>query len=169
MEFRLTYKTHIGLILAGFLFTVIFFNPLSSTLLEFFLNIGEYSPQTYEILYIYIYLFLVMMLITVVHELLHGSMYKLFGGKVKYSFKIIYAATQEVSSLALPINKFIIVLLAPVTVISIGCLLLPSWIGSLIFIMNFLGSFGDIYMAIGLLKHPSTSKVIDTSYGYKLV
>lgn len=29
--------------------------------------------------------------ITIIHELIHGSVYKLFGGKVKYKFKGIYA------------------------------------------------------------------------------
>ena len=72
---------------------------------------------------------LFMIVILIVHERIHRLSYELFGGKVKYGFKIIYAYTYEVSELPLEKVKFLIVLLSPVTIISLITLLLPTWIG----------------------------------------
>lgn len=107
--------------------------------------------------------------ITAVHELLHGSAYKLFGGKVKYGFKIIYAYTQETSGIVLHRTKFLMVLLAPVTIISAISLLVPGYISEIIFTLNFLGSLGDFVMAFYLCKSNENSYIIDRKYGFDIV
>lgn len=107
--------------------------------------------------------------ITFVHELLHGGAYRLFGGKVKYGFKGLYAYSQEVSGIILHKTKFLVVLLAPVTVISIIIVLFPSELCSVIFLLNLLGSTGDLLMAAFLCKSPCDSYVADKSYGFDVV
>ncbi|WP_242990177.1 hypothetical protein [Clostridium sporogenes] len=49
---------------------------------------------------------------------------------------------------------------------SLFSLLIPNWIGNLIFISNLIGSVGDLYMSISLIKYPYNSKIIDKPYGY---
>lgn len=90
--------------------------------------------------------------ITLVHEIIHGIVYIIFGGKIKFGFKGIYAYTQEISGVILHRTKFIAILLAPVTIISLSTLLITSSLGLLIFLLNFLGGTGDIVMAIYLCK-----------------
>lgn len=71
--------------------------------------------------------------ITIVHELFHAAVRKLFGGKVRLGFKGVYAYTQEVTGIVLYRTKFLIVILAPVTFISIASLLFSHDIGRIIF------------------------------------
>ena len=107
--------------------------------------------------------------ITMVHERTHGIVYTFFGGKVKYGFKGIYAYTQEISEKPIGRVEFLIVLLSPMVVISLLSLLLPIWIGGMVFILNALGSCGDLYMAITLSKYDWHSKIIDKSYGFDII
>jgi hypothetical protein len=104
-----------------------------------------------------------------VHEVIHGITYSIFGGKVKYGFKGIYAYTMEVSEKPIERTKFLVVLLMPITVISLLALLLPSWLGGMIYFLNLLGSTGDLYMAIFLIKLDSNSRIIDKKYGFDVV
>lgn len=76
---------------------------------------------------------------TLVHEFIHGVAYSLFGGKVKFRLKCIYGYTQEVSDVVLHRTKFLIVSLAPVTIISV---IIGNSIGSVLYLLNFLGSIG---------------------------
>ncbi|GAA0733728.1 DUF3267 domain-containing protein [Clostridium oceanicum] len=167
MEFRITNKIHLKLLGIAIVFSIIFYDYLNSILFNFFkesINIFNYS-----ITLSFIFLTISMVIMIILHELIHGLSYTLFGGKVKYSFKFVYAATEEVTNKKVSINQFAIVLLAPVTIISILSLLLPSFLGSTVFICNLLGSIGDLYMAIGLIRYPLDSKIIDTAYGYKVI
>ena len=103
------------------------------------------------------------------HELLHAIAYKIFGGKVRFGFKGIYAYTQEISERAFHRSAFLFILLAPVVFISLVSLLLPSSIGGLIFILNLLGSTGDLYMAFYLCRLKSNSYIIDKIYGFDII
>ncbi|MGH4125298.1 MAG: metalloprotease family protein [Clostridium sp.] len=58
----------------------------------------------------------------------------------------------EVSAKPIQRVKFLIVLLLPVTVISVVSLFLPLWVGGMIFFLNLLGSSGDLLMAFSLMK-----------------
>jgi hypothetical protein len=53
--------------------------------------------------------------------------------------------------------------------ISLISLFITGWIGSLIFVLNLLGSSADIYMALGLFKYEYGSKFIDRTYGYDVI
>ena len=107
--------------------------------------------------------------IGVMHEGIYGLAYKAFGGKVKYGFKGIYAYTQEVSEIPIERTKFLIILLAPLTVMSIATLLLPIWLGGIIFLLNFLGASGDLYLSFILMRYEWNSKIVDKKYGFDVV
>jgi hypothetical protein len=95
-----------------------------------------------------------------VHEVLHGLAYIMFGGKVRHGFKGIYAYTIEVSEKPIQRVKFLIVLLLPITTISLFSLLLPLWLGGMVYFLNLLGSSGDLLMAVSLKKLDSESKIV---------
>jgi hypothetical protein len=110
-----------------------------------------------------------MLPMSVYHELIHGISFKLLGGKVVYGFKGIYAYTQEVSGKKIRRNMFLIVLLMPLTVISILCFFVNSRIFDMVFLLNLLGSSGDIFLGLSLSKYNSKSFIIDRKYGYDVI
>lgn len=169
LDFKVTYKTHLIISLLVAIFTILFLNYIYLILLDFYLN--TINPYAEKIAYIYesILIISISILVSIAHELLHGLPHKLFGGKVKISFRIAYCSTQEISENSLTLNQFMVVILAPVIIISILSLLIPTWLGSTIFLVNLIGSFGDIYIAFGLLKYPHYSKIVDKDYGYKVI
>jgi hypothetical protein len=75
----------------------------------------------------------------------------------------------EISELPIERSKFLIILLAPVTVMSIVTLLLPTSLGGVIFLFNLLGASGDLYMSYRLMKCHSDSKIIDKIYGFDVI
>ena len=107
--------------------------------------------------------------ISIVHEAIHGLAYKSFGGKVKYGFKGIYAYTQEISEMPIDRIKFLIILLAPLAIMSIMTLFLHLWLGGMIFFLNLLGASGDLYMSFKLIRYDSNSKIVDRKYGFDVV
>ncbi|NFE80036.1 metalloprotease family protein [Clostridium sporogenes] len=164
MEFKITNKLHLKLLAITLIFSIIFHNYLNTIIFNFFkksMNIFNYS-----ITISFILLMATITMLTMAHELIHGLTFTIFGGTVKYKFKVIYAATEEISNKPMSLIKFTIILLSPVTIISLLSLLLPRWLGNLIFISNLIGSVGDLYMALGLVKYPYNSKIIDKPYGY---
>ncbi|KEI96165.1 DUF3267 domain-containing protein [Clostridium botulinum] len=164
MKFKITNKLHLKLLSIVLIFSVIFHKYLNTIIFNFFKK--SMDIFNYSITMSFILLIVTITIITIVHELIHGLTFTIFGGTVKYKFKFIYAATEEVSNKPISLTKFTIILLAPIIVISLFSLLLPNWIGSLIFASNLIGSVGDLYMAIGLIKYPYDSKIIDKPYGY---
>ena len=112
---------------------------------------------------------ILMIPITLVNEIIHGIVYIIFGGKIKFGFKWIYAYTQEISGLILHRTKFVAILLAPVTIILLSTLLTKNSLGSLIFLLNFLGSIGDIIMAIYICKSKENSYIKDSEYGFEVI
>ena len=61
------------------------------------------------------------------------------------------------------------VLLAPVTIISLITLFIPNTIGTVIYLLNLLGSIGDIIMAIYLCKTNSNCYIKDREYGFDII
>ena len=66
-------------------------------------------------------------------------------------------------------NNFLIVLLAPFTVISIALVFIQRSIGGLVFLLNLLGSTGDLLMAFYLCRSSQNSYVVDKSYGFDVI
>jgi hypothetical protein len=110
-----------------------------------------------------------MLFVTSAHELVHGYFFTIFGGKIKYGFKVLYAYTSETSGKSLSRTQFLVILLAPLTVISLAALAVNGWPGGLIFSLNLLGSSGDILMAFYLCRLDDNAKIIDREYGFDVI
>lgn len=169
MSFRITWKVHLKCVLMSLIFIIFYYNPTNRIIGNFFGNSFIFYPTKYLIVNFYLYVILLMVPITIVHEVTHGFIYTIFGGKVKYGFKGIYAYTQEISKKPIDRIEFLVVLLCPMVIISVLSLLLPIEIGGMVFILNALGSCGDLYMAIALSKCGSHSRIIDRSYGFDVI
>lgn len=169
MSFKVSWKIHLICFLLSYGFCYIQINSISNVFLELVINFKVFRLTGMYFIDMVIAIVLLMTPITLVHEIIHGIAYSLFGGKVKFGFKGIYAYTQEVSGVILHRTKFLVVLLAPVTIISLLTVLLETTIGRVIFILNVLGSTGDIIMAIYLCKGNSDSYIIDRNYGFDII
>ncbi len=106
---------------------------------------------------------------SIVYNLIRGTVYKFFGGKVTFGFKGIYAYIEETSGISLIKADFLIVLLAPLVIISCISLLLPVWLGSVLLILNFIGSLKDISRSFALCKFSYDIKIIGMNYGFDVV
>ena len=169
MSFKITWKTHVICSIIAIIIVELMGSTVDNILDNFFLKPYIFYPTKYLVINFCMYILLLMIPISIVHESIHGLAYKAFGGKVKYGFKGIYAYTQEVSELPINRTKLLIILLAPLTVMSIGSLLLPMWLGGIIFLLNLLGASGDLYMSYKLIKYDSNSKIVDRKYGFDVV
>lgn len=112
---------------------------------------------------------LLMVPITLVHEYIHGVFYRSFKGKVRFGFKGIYAYCQETSGIAIERVNYLIVLLSPLVFISILAVLIGGWIGSLVYLLNLMGSSGDLYMAYKVSLCGKGSRVIDRPFGFEVI
>ena len=169
MSFKITWKTHVICILIAFITVKLLGSSADSILESFFLKPFIFYPTSYLLINFYIYVLLLMIPISIIHESIHGLAYKIFGGKVKYGFKGSYAYTQEISELPIERTKFLIILMAPLTLISMLTLLLPSWLGGMMFLLNLLGASGDLYMSFKLIQYNWNSKIVDKKYGFDVV
>ena len=116
-------------------------------------------------------LFFVMLMIPValVHEGIHGIMYKLFGGKVRFSIRGIYLQAREASKLQMSRSKYLVVLMTPVVILSSLSLLIPGWIGSTILLLNLFKSTGDMIKAAYLCRAKNDSFIVDNQNGFEIV
>ncbi|SHF14082.1 DUF3267 domain-containing protein [Clostridium fallax] len=169
MKYKIDYKLHIKVLLIAIIISIVFYDFISKSLINFSETISNIFYTEINYINTMIYILIIMIPLTATHELIHGLFFKLFGGKVKYYFKFIFAATFECSGKPITLIKFSIVLLSPLIIISFLSLLLSTWLGHIVFLLNLIGSLGDIYMALELLKYPSHSLIIDKSYGYKVI
>lgn len=169
MSFKISWKTHVICIFIAIIIVEILGSTADNIMDNFFLRPFIFYPTKFVVVNFYLYALLLMVPISVIHEGIHGLAYKVFGGKVKYGFKGIYAYTMEISELPINRTKFLIILLAPLTVMSILTLLMPSRLGGVIFLFNLLGASGDLYMSFKLIRFGSTSKIVDRIYGFDVV
>lgn len=169
MSFKITWKTHVICFLIAVVTVKLLGSGADSIIDNFILKPFIFYPTKYLVINFYIYILLLLIPISIIHECIHGLAYKAFGGKVKYGFKGIYAYTQEVSGLPIDRIKFLIILLAPLTIMSIATLLLPNWLGGIIFLLNLLGASGDLYMSLMLIRYNWNSKIVDRKYGFDVV
>jgi hypothetical protein len=169
MSFKITWKTHVICILIALIIVELLGSTADNIMDNFFLRPFIFYPTKYVVINFYGYALLLMVPISITHECIHGLVFKAFGGKVKYGFKGIYAYTMEVSGLPINRTKFLIILLAPLTVISIATLVLPSSLGGVIFLLNLLGASGDLYMSFKLIRYDFNSRIVDRTYGFDVV
>lgn len=169
MSFKVTWKFHLLSILMTIGIYFLLQNCVINICTVLLINNMIYSFTGNSFFDNVIFLSLILIPINIVHELLHGCVYRIFGGKLKYGFNGIYAYTLETTGISLLRIKFLLVLLAPVTVISIISLFIPGVMGGLIFILNLSGSTGDILMALYLCKFNNNCYIIDRKYGFDVV
>lgn len=167
MTFKISLNTHIRLFILSSLGVLIFIRFFELIILEFFLSMNPLTGFS-MILDFYLYIIMLMTIISIAHESIHGLAYSLLGGKVKFGFRVIYAYCREISSLKLSRTKFLLVLLAPLVSLSIASIVMAEYSG-IIFILNLLGSSGDIYMAFSLLKVKPENRIVDREYGYDVI
>ncbi|GAA0732120.1 hypothetical protein GCM10008906_01370 [Clostridium oceanicum] len=166
MQYKTTYKTHLIGIISSMLFLAIFHKSVYNIITTFYININafqpyNYTPTYYKCSYLFFITFITFFTVTNLHSLIHSLIYNCFGGKIKYQFSFILTAFEKRSKKRLSLNKFLIIMLSPATIISLLCLLLPSWIGNFIFILNIILSFNDIYHGISLIRYPYNSKIVN--------
>ncbi|WP_072985014.1 DUF3267 domain-containing protein [Clostridium cavendishii] len=160
MSFIITKKIHIIALIIACVITILWIDSI----MEFNNNItNQYGESKY-----YLIIVLATIINTIVHELLHGLAYSIFGGKFKIGFKGIYAYTQETTGRKFSVTQFAIILLAPVMIISIFSLLMPLT-GGLVFFINLIGSTGDLIMAFWLIRVKKSSLIIDTDKGFDVI
>lgn len=114
------------------------------------------------------FIILLMIPVSLLHEAVHGAVYKIFGGKVIFGFKGIYAYCRETTGITLSRSKFIAILLSPLVSISLLTWLVPHWIVSMVIILNALGSSGDILMFLYLCSKPRC-RILDKEYGFDII
>ncbi len=106
---------------------------------------------------------------TIIHELVHGIAFAIFGGSPRYGLKVKYFLPLAYATSPGDIfrrNAFIVIILAPLLVIDIVSLLMLTifpqapW---LIWVIAFNtgGAIGDIWIAVQLLRCPKSIAVED--------
>lgn len=171
-SFKINRWTNLKITLFALFLSILVFYPINIILdISLKYNFIQY-PTKNILINMYIYITVLTIPISLIHELIHGACYKMFHGKVRFGFRYIYAYTMEVSSIKLSIKEFLVVLLAPVTIISaLSLLILPYnyFVGSMMFLINYIGSSGDIYMSLSLIRLKKDCKIVDRKYGYDII
>ena len=169
MTLKISWRVHAICILLGIVILKCFDGIVDNILGNVFLSPMIWFPTKFVVLNFYMYALLLMVPIVLVHEGIHGLVFKIFGGKVKFGFKGIYAYTMETSGKPIERVKFIIILLSPLIVITTVCLIFFNVVTGLILLLNLIGATGDIYMTLFLAGCDRNTKVIDRIYGLDLV
>lgn len=167
-SFKINWRLHVRIFLIQLIILLTWYEEISSMLENSILNIPCFYIFTNSLFGLMFLLFVIMFLVCLIHELIHGFAYRVFGGSFRLGFKGIYAYCQETSGIMVTRTQFLIVLLMPVTIISIIGALFPGVMG-LFYILNLFGSIGDIYMAIYLCKLNKSIKIIDRNYGFDII
>lgn len=117
MSFKVTWKLHILCFLIVLIACLITRDYISNLFIGLLLENKIINFTGSVFIDLMLFIVIIFIPITIVHEFLHGMAYRLFGGRIRYGFKGIYAYAQETSGIELHRTKFLIVLLSPVTVI----------------------------------------------------
>lgn len=166
MQFKISWKFHAKAYLLVFFIFILLFNTILASVNNFIERIFDAHQS---ILYVVLALTFIVFILTITHELIHAAAISMFEGKVKIEYKILYMDTLETSHKPFTKVQFIIIMLLPVTVISLLSLIIPSWLGNLIYVLNLIGSSGDIIMAFELCKYKYDSRFIDQEYGFDVI
>lgn len=168
MSFRVNWKTYIFFMVVSLLIVWLLKSEVNLILESFIIANPSIYMEGNVLLHFSIYVMLLMVPVSVLHELVHGIAYTMFGGRVRFGFKGIYMYTCEISKKPIRRIKFLIVLLMPLVSISLLSCLIEKW-GGMAFLVNLLGSSGDIVMALALIRYSCDSSVVDREYGFDVV
>lgn len=169
MSFRITLKTRLMYFFIAIVILLILFN----TEVSIFYNLSSKNfnlyPTKYLIINLYLYKILLMIPVCFLHEVIHGILFSICGGKISFKFKGLMVCAVEKSGIAIDRQKYLIILLAPLVLISLISLCLPPWLGGVFFILNIVESSADIYKGINLCIIHWNSKIVYKSYGYDVI
>ena len=169
MSFRVTLKARLMYFFIAIVILLILFN----TEMSIFDNLSSKKfilyPTKYLIINLYVYKILLMVPVCFLHEMIHAFLFSLYGGKIKFEFKGLMFCAVEKSGIAIDRQKYLIILLSPLVLISLLSLFLPPWLGGVFFILNIVESSADIYKGINLCILDWNSKIVYKSYGYDVV
>ena len=169
MSFKITWKTYAICVGISVIITLALWNNANIIIQNFILQDFIEYPTRIIVANIYIYIILLVMPIMAIHEAIYSISYIIFGGQFKYEFRGIYIYTMEISEKPIQRTKYLIMMLLPITVISLFSLFLPSWLGGMVYFLNLLGSSGDLYTAITLMNLQPESKIIIRKYGFDVI
>jgi hypothetical protein len=108
-----------------------------------------------------------------IHEVLHGLLFLLWGGKPYFGAKLPLALYCGAKEQLFQRNQYLTVGLAPLLIITVvaivGTCYFPVLASYMLFasIGNFAGAAGDVLVAARLLRLPGTLLVEDTDAGYR--
>ncbi|MBO0784095.1 MAG: DUF3267 domain-containing protein [Ktedonobacteraceae bacterium] len=108
-----------------------------------------------------------------VHELIHGLVFLLWGGRPYFGAKLPLALYCGARNQLFRRNYYLTVGLAPLLVLTLASIIFTVLVPSLAFytlfasIGNFAGAAGDIWVAVRLQRLPGDVLVEDTNSGYR--
>lgn len=122
-------------------------------------------------------LILATVVVLVLHELLHGATMALFGARPQYGVILnrgMFYATAP--GFAFPRNRYLIVALTPLVVLSLLAILLMAllagspWVSVVILAatLNASGAAGDLWISAVVLRYPSSAYIIDEKDGMRV-
>jgi hypothetical protein len=168
MSFKFTWKYHI--VWAVIALSILFFVPSFKTAIQKYCQSGYALINSGNNALCRLYnIVLIMAPLLMIREAVHGILYRLFGGIVRYGIKRSCSFTVEISELPLKKAEFLLIILSPLTVISLICIIMPAEIGGMIYYLNLIVSAGDIYTAFSLFSVDSEARIVDKSYGYDII
>jgi hypothetical protein len=112
-------------------------------------------------------------LMMLLHELLHGAAFLLFGGRPYLGTKLPYALYCGAKNQLFHRNQYLVVGLAPLFVITLGGIILTLLSPVLasytlsVTVGNISGAAGDVWSVRRLARLPATTLVEDTEAGYR--
>jgi hypothetical protein len=124
-----------------------------------------------------VWIALTVVLTTLVHEGVHGLAMRAFGARPVYGFKLeLGAAYCAAPGHAFTRSQFLIIVLAPLLVLTVVCyaLMVPllAWPGwqliALAGAFNITGAIGDLYMAVYVTRQPAGAYVVDELDGIRV-
>lgn len=168
MSFKVNWKTYIIFMVFSLLIVRLLNSEVNLILQNFIIANPSIYINGNIFLHFYIYVIFLMIPVSIVHELVHGFFYMMFGGRVRFGFKGIYMYTREISGKPIGRNKFLIILLMPLISISLLSCFIKN-LGGMAFLLNLLGSSGDMVMALALIRYSYDSRIIDREYGFDVI
>ncbi|MDT8718749.1 DUF3267 domain-containing protein [Clostridium sp. 19966] len=169
MIYKNTKKIHALSVLLGYFILFLMRGYISNILMQILLDNKNLVITSNFLLDICLYIILFVIVVKLVHEFVHGTVIKIFGGTVKYKFKGFFVSAEEISEKEMNRTEFLIVLTAPLLVISLLTAAFSIWQIKLIFLINIFMSIEDIIKTLYLLKAKSESKIIMKDYGFDIV
>jgi len=112
--------------------------------------------------------------VIILHELLHGVAYIIFGAKLKFGIKHLNIYTMDISGALYTTSQMTVILLLPLFILTglllISGIIFPEYIYWIVIgiLYNISGSFGDIFMLGYILFRGKSCKIKDEEYGFGL-